>query len=299
MTADISLATGVAAALKGGLAAAKAAGDKSVRATHLAPEQLHALVGSTLDHLRSRPGKPSPTEGWTLVTARDAGVTAWWAEVAGLTDAERRRVGPLRRDVFDALAEQDLIAVDTERSTSVHVSPVATATTREAEPEPHPADPADPFGAWVLTLSPYVYDANRVFAAPDRKVRLWSVDDERAASMEYGQPVYLWVADGDPFREAGVWGVGWIAGPCIRGIAGEGWLDVEAAIRANVFAVLEVTLLDTPVSREAFLEDPRLVDADVLRDPIAPNPGVLDAAQAAALAEHLGSRPLQSETWVA
>ena len=105
--------------------------------------------------------------------------------------------------------------------------------------------------------------------------------------------MYLWVGDGDPYCEAGVWGVGWIAGPCIRGIADEGWLDVEAAIRANVFAVVEVTLLDTPVSREAFLNDARLADAEVLRDPFAPNPGVLDAAEAVALAEHLGSQAVQ------
>ena len=313
MTADISPAAGVAAALKDGLAAAKAGGDTSVRAGHLAPEQLDTLLASTLAHLRSRPGKPSPTEGWTLLSARDAGVTAWWAEVAGLTDAERRRVGALRRDVYDVLVGQGLIAVDSERSTSsVHVSPVVGTTTEaveevaeevavEAADEIQPEVPqTDPFGAWVLTLSPYVYDADRVFAAPDRKVRLWAVeDDARAASMEYGQPVYLWVADGDPYREAGIWGVGWIAGPCIRGIAGEGWLDVDAAIRANVFAVVDVTLLDAPVSREAFLGDPRLAGAEVLRDPVAPNAGVLDAAQAAALAEHLGAQLLAVESRVA
>ena len=306
MTTDVSPATDVAAALTDGLAAAKAEGAKSVRAEHLTPEQFDSLAGATLDHLRSRPGKPSHLEEWSLVTARDAGVTAWWAEVAGLTDTERRRVGRLRREVYDALAERGVIATETERSTSVHVSPTvapateATVTAEAIEATAGDQPQVDAFGAWVLRLSPYVYDVNRVFAAPDRQVRVWSVDDApRAATMQYGQPVYLWVDEGDPYREAGVWGVGWIAGPCILGIADEGWLDVEAATRANVFAAVEVTLLDTPVGRDAFLNDERLAAAKILRDPFAPNPGVLDAAQAAALAEHLGSQPALSESWVA
>lgn len=287
VAADDSLATDVAEVLRDGLEAARRAGAKSVQATHLSTEQFETLAASTLAHLRSRPGKPSPIEGWSLVSARSARLLSWWAEAAGLTEAERRRLGPLRHEVYELLAEQNLIETDPSPSASVHVSPAPRVTTAAAAPEQNVAEPA---GAWILRLSPHVYDVNRVFAAPDRQVRLWSVeDDERSASMKSGQPVYLWVSEGDPFREAGVWGVGWIAGPCIRGIADEGWLDHEAASRAELFAVVEITLLDSPVRRETFLDDVRLADAEVIREPYGPNPGVISPSEAEALAEHLSS----------
>lgn len=287
MTADDSLATDVAGILRDGLETARGAGAKSVHTTHLSTEQLNTLVAATLAHLRSRPGKASPIEGWSLVTARSARLLSWWVEAAGLTEADRRRLGALRHEVYDVLAEQKLIETDPGRSGSVHVAPAHTVTTAAAGAE---QDVAEPAGAWILTLSPHVYDVNRVFAAPDRQVRLWSVEhDERSGSMKTGQPVYLWVSEGDPFRQAGVWGVGWIAGPCIRGIADEGWLDHEAANRADLFAVVEIALLESPVSRETFLGDVRLAGAEVIRDPYGPNPGVLSSSEAEALAEHLSS----------
>jgi len=286
MKADDSRAADVAGVLRDGLEAARQAGDKSVQATHLSTEQFDTLAASTLTYLRSRPGRPSPIEGWSLVSARSARLLSWWVEAAGLTEAERRRLGSLRHEVYDVLAEQNLIETDPGGTAAVHVSPAQTLPSEDAGPE-HVADPA---GAWILKLSPHVYDVNRVFAAPDRQVRLWSVEhDERSASMKLGQAVYLWVSEGDPFREAGVWGVGWIAGPCIGGIADEGWLDHEAARRAELFAVVEITLLDSPVSRETFLDDVRLADAEVIRDPYGPNPCVMSSSEAEALAEHLSS----------
>ncbi len=285
MTADHSLATDVAGVLRDGLAAAKREGATSVRSKHLEPAQLETLAASTLAHLRSRAGKPSPIEGWSLVTARSAGVLAWWVDAARLGGSERRRLSSLRNEVYDVLAQQHLIETDPGPSASVHVSPAETVVMDAAGPEQHLAEPT---GAWILKLSPDVYSVDRVFAAPDQHVRVWSVEHgERSASMEYGQPVYLWVSEGDPYREAGIWGVGWIAGPCIRGIADEGWLDRGAAVRADLFAVVEIRLLDAPVGRETFLKDVRLVDAEVIRDPYGPNPGVLRLSEALAVAEHL------------
>ena len=281
--------TAVASALHEGLATAKQMGTSAVVAEHLASEQLESLIAATLTYLRSRPAKPSEIEGWSLVTSRDAAVMSWWAAVAGLTESERRRLASLRRDVYAVLVEQNLIQRGSGRSTSIHVSP-AVATT----------EPTEPFGAWVLKLSPYVYDAERVFASPDGRVREWSVENhERAASMRYGDQVYLWVSEGDPYRAAGVWGVGYIAGPTFLGIADDGWLDFEAASRASMFAVVDITVLHAPVSREAFLDDVRLADAEVVRDPFAPNPGVLTAAEAEALLEYLPSVGEPAESQVA
>jgi len=303
MTANDSRATDVAAALCDGLATAQRFGAPSVAAHHLAPEQLEALITATLAHLRCVPGKPSDIEGWTTVTSRAAAVMAWWAEAAGLTESERRRLSSLRREVYDALAERNLIAVGSGRSTSVHVSPAEETTPAEqsdievVEAEHNDVEAS---GAWVLKLSPYLYDANRVFAASDRRVHVWSVEDhERSARMQYGDRVYLWMGEGDPYRQAGVWGVGHVAGPTILGVADEGWLDYQAACQANVFAVVDITLLDVPVARDTFVDDERLAEAEVMRDPYAPNPGVLTAAEEAALAEYLPAGDAISEPRVA
>lgn len=289
MNAKDSLTTRVASALREGLAAAERAGASYVSAEHLTSEELETLTDATLNHLRSQPGGPSTIEGWSLVTARDAAVMAWWVKAAELTTGERRRLEPLRQDLYDVLAERSLVVRDEEHRTSLHVSPAELPL---AAPEVHEDWTAEvvPSGAWVLKLSPYLYDVNRVFGAADRRVRVWSVEDHvRSASMQSGDRVYLWIGDGDPYRAAGVWGVGYVAGPTILGIADEGWLDYEAATRASVFAVVDITLLDAPVSRDTFLEDAQLVDAEVIRDPFALNPGVLTAAQNKALAEHVAS----------
>lgn len=286
MTAHDSNAAGVAEALRAGLATARSRGTTVVAAEDLAPEQLETLITATLEHLRSRPGKPSTIEGWSRVTERAAAVMRWWSEVARLTDRERCRVAPLRREVYDVLAERGLIEKGQGSSTSIHVSPaVATPGT---------------VGAWVLKLSPYVYDVNRVFCAPDRRVRVWSVEDhERSAAMQSGDAVYLWICEGDPYLASGVWGVGQVTGSVVPGLADDGWLSPEAAGRANVFALVDIALLDVPVSREVFLDDARLAGAEVISDPSAPNPGMLTEPEAAALAEHLAAVAVVSEPRVA
>lgn len=172
----------------------------------------------------------------------------------------------------------------------MHVSPAGLGDPLEEST----AEDADvgAFGAWVLKLSPYVYDANRVFAAPDRRVYRWSVDDnDRSADMRHGQPAYLWLDDGDPFRAPGIWGVGWVTGPCESGTPDDGWFDQEAANRAKLFAVVDITLVATPVSRTVFLNDERLADTEVILDPRSGNPGRLTAEEAAALAEYLPWTP--------
>ena len=297
MTANDSGATAVAAAVCEGLATAQRVGAPSVAAHHLASEQLESLITATLAHLRSVPGKPSDREGWTTVTSRAAAVMTWWATAAGLTDSERRRLSTLRRDVYATLAERDLIVLGEGRSTSVQVSPVQEAPDLEETVEvpevevleiDTPAIEDAPSGAWVLKLSPYVYDTSRVFGAWDGRVYAWSVeDDERSARMQYGDRVYLWMGEGDLYREAGVWGVGYVAGPTVLGAADDGWLDHEAASQANVFAVVDISLLYLPVSRATFLGDARLAETEVIRDPYAPNPGLLTTSEAAALEEYL------------
>ena len=105
--------------------------------------------------------------------------------------------------------------------------------------------------------------------------------------MQPGDRVYLWLDEGDAYRTSGVWGVGHVAGPAVLGVADDGWLDYQAAGRASVFAIVNIVLLDVPVSRKEFLEDTRLAGAEVISDPYAPNPGVLTASEEIALADRL------------
>ena len=293
MTAHVPAATAVADALREGLANARRFGRSAVSAEHLEVEEFESVVTATLAHLRSVPGKPCEIEGWSKVTTRDAAVMTWWTEVATLTEGERRRLASLRAEVYDVLSGRNLIQKGEGRSTSVLVSPAAIAAEPEETyegTEAHVVE-ADPSGAWILKLSPHLYDVNRVFAAPDGRVHVWAVEDHaRSSSMQTGDRVYLWLDEGDPYRVAGVWGVGHVAGPAVLGAADDGWLDYQAASLASVFAVVNIVLLDVPVSRHEFLEDARLAGAEVIGDPYALNPGVLTASEAAALAECL--------TWV-
>ena len=297
--ANDSKTAGVVKALRAGLGAARSEGRSLVAAEHLAPDQLQSLIAATLEHLRSRPGKPSTIDGWSQVSARDAAVLRWWSEVAGLTERERRRLAPLRKEVYDDLAERRLIVKGEGGSTSIHVSPAVAAPEVAA-----PAAPAiiegDPAGAWVLKLSPYVYDVNRVFFAPDRRVRVWSVEDhERSVAMRNGDAVYLWMGEGDSLRAPGAaCPVTWPT-PQTPGVADDGWLSPEAAGRASVFALVDIALLDVPVRREVFLADARLAGAEVISDPIAPNPCVLTGSEAAALAEYLPAVGVLSDPRVA
>jgi hypothetical protein len=285
--------------LRDGLSAAQHEGASQVRAEHLSTEQRDQLAEATLAHLRAKPGKPSHHEGWLSVSPRTAAVMPWWSEAAKLTETERRRLRSLRQDVYDLLDERNLIEKGPGQGSSVQVSPAghgAAITEAPADADDQPLEDeveyAEALGAWVLKLSPYVYDANRVFAAPDRRVYRWSVDDnDRSAEMRHGQPVYLWEGEGDPLRAPGIWGVGWVTGPCESGTPDEGWFDQEAANSAKLFAVVEVTLLDTPVSSTVFLNDERLAGAEVITDPTSGNPGFLTAAEAAVLAEYLPWTP--------
>jgi hypothetical protein len=289
--------------LRDGLSAAQHESAGQVRAEHLSAEQLDSLAEATLAHLREQPGKPSHHEGWLAVSPRAARVMTWWSEAANLTETERRRLRSLRQGVNDLLEERNLIEQGPGQGSSVHVSSVGHGATSEkpaAEAEDVVVEDAledrGAFGAWVLKLWPYVYDANRVFAAPDRRVYRWSVDDnDRSADMQHGQPAYLWHGDGDPLRAPGIWGVGWVTGPCESGTPDEGWMDPEAANAAKLFAVVEITLLDTPISRSVFLGDERLAGSEPIVEPTSGNPALLTVDEAAALAEYLRWTPLLPE----
>ncbi|MGY2874360.1 hypothetical protein ACVW00_001550 [Marmoricola sp. URHA0025 HA25] len=290
-------AAAVARILHEGLAEAARADAGQVRSEHVSGAAFIELTDASLAYLRSRPGKPSSIEGWMSVSPRIAGMARWWVAVAELSVAEDRRLRQLRQDVYDALEAQGAIRRGSSSGSSIQVSPatddVPGVLDRHSEDTSTPAaDDGDALGAWVLKLSPYVYASHLVFAAEDRLVRRWSVSPtERSAAMQHGHQVFLWVGDGDPLHEPGIWGVGWVTGPCVAGAPDEGWLDHDAASHATLAAAVEIALLDTPVSRRAFLHDPRLAGAEVILEPLSGDLSRFSVAEAAALSEYLAYGP--------
>lgn len=105
--------------------AAVSAGRKTARLSDLSDTHRIELAESTLEFLRSRPGKPSTRPGWTEVSAGLAGVMPWWANALGepLYDEAVKRLRPLRREIYDLLEDEyELIQKAPGQGSSVHVS---------------------------------------------------------------------------------------------------------------------------------------------------------------------------------
>ena len=211
--------------LQSGLAEASGSGAKQVELHHLREGEADELADETLTFLRSRPGRPSSVSGWTAVSPSNAGVIAWWAREAGLTtQAQRRTLHTLRRQTFDLLDERGLIVKPVRPSAVVDVSPGPETAAEAAEAEPAEAEAAaasEGLGAWILRLDPGVWDLGRFIADGHREVSAWAVEDnDRSAAMTRGQRVFLWAGGDGTVVMAGVWGAGWVVGPCqVRSVA--------------------------------------------------------------------------------
>ena len=284
MSAEESSDNRVAVIMQHGQQSAAADGSPKVHLRHLTDEEVEELAAVTLEYLRSRSGTRSHLEGWQKLSPRAARVVPWWKESAGLSESERRRLGSLREEVYDVLAQRGLLEKEPGKGASIHVSPEGYLPEMSGAKQPAVA-----VGAWVLKGAPHIFDLNVVFMDPSRLVRKWAVEiPDRAAGMQPGQLVYFWVRDGDPYRVPGIWGAGRVTGACSAGAAGNGWLNAEAAARATLFADVEVVLWDLPVPRDAFLADPRLADAEMVREPWSDNPSYLTPDETAALGEYHG-----------
>ena len=269
--------------LRSGLAEAKASGAKQVELHHLPEGGADELADETLAFLRGRPGRPSSTSGWTAVSASRAGVAGWWAAEAGLTtESQRRKLRTLRRQTYDLLDDRGLIVKPATPSGAVDVSPAPATTT-------------DDGGAWILRLDPTVWDLGRFIADGHREVTAWAVEDlDRAAEMARGQRVFLWAGGDGTLIMAGVWGVGWVTGPCRSGAVADGyWVDPAGNSQERLFADLSLPFLAHPVGRQQVVDDARLAGIEVLREPLGNNPGRLTPDEADALLTLVGWSPAQ------
>lgn len=143
---------------------------------------------------------------------------------------------------------------------------------------------AETFGAWLLKANPTNGEiVDRLRHRRQEPVTDWCVArNRRAAMIEPGQRVFLWVSGDGRQVEPGVWGVGHTTGACVEKEpqgSGDG--------PTTYVVPLAVRLLDAPVPRTLLREDPRLSPIEVLRVPVGSNPSYLTREQAAALLELL------------
>ena len=282
--------------LQSGLAEAQGSGAKLVELHHLPEGGSDELANETLVFLRGRPGRPSSVSGWTAVSPSNTGVLSWWAREAGLTtQAQRRSLRTLRRQTYDLLDERGLISKPVAPTAVVDVSPAPVTDAATAEPvaAAEPTAASEGVGAWVLRLDPTVWDMARFIADGHRGVSAWAVeDDEKAATMARGQRVFLW-AGGDGTRiMPGVWGAGWVVGPChSKSVADGYWVDPAGNSQPRLFADVSIQFLPHPVGIDEIANDSRLAAIEVLRDPLGSNPSRLTTDESAALVALLGLDP--------
>jgi hypothetical protein len=281
--------------LRSGLAEAKGSGAKQVELHHLPEGGADELADETLRFLRGRPGRPSSVSGWTALSPAKAGVIAWWADQAGLTtESQRRTLRTLRRQTYDLLDERGLIVKPTGPSAVVDVSPAP----EESEAAPAAAAVAaasdDAVGAWVLRVDPGVWDLARFIADGHHEVSAWAVEDnDRSAVMGEGQRVFLWAGGDGTLIGPGVWGAGWVVGPCRSTSVADGyWVDPAGNSQRVLFADVSIQLLPHPVGLEQVIADPRLAAIEVIRDPFGSNPSSLTPEEAIAMLALVGTDPL-------
>jgi len=285
--------------LQSGIAEASDSGAKQVELHHLREGESDELADETLAFLRSRPGRPSSVSGWRAVSPSNAGVIAWWAREAGLTtQAQRRTLRTLRRQTFDLLDERGLIVKPVRPSAVVDVSPGPDTAAEATEAEPTAAEAAaasEGLGAWILRLDPGVWDLGRFIADGHREVRAWAVEDnDRSAAMARGQRVFLWAGGDGTVVMAGVWGTGWVVGPCqVRSVDDGYWADPVGNSQPRLFADVSIQFLPHPVGRQQVVADPRLAAIEVLRDPFGSNPSSLTPEEAVAMLGLVGVDPPQ------
>ena len=140
-------------------------------------------------------------------------------------------------------------------------------------------------GAWLLKGNADRVDLVDRFRG-DPRVESWCVQPGyRARLMNAGQRVVFWASGSRSRLPYGVWGVGWVTGPAELHLEDGRWR-----------VPLDLTIADPTewVPRAELRADPRLADAEVLRQPMGANPSFLTTPQFAALTDHLPSASVDS-----
>lgn len=113
----------------------------------------------------------------------------------------------------------------------------------------------------------------------------------RVALVAAGQPCALWVTRGDSRVPSGLWAVGQIDGEVFEDVGDPDddlWRDPVAQRQLRPRVPIRMDVLDEPLRREEFLDDPRLSSIEILRVPRIGNPASLSPLQWATIQDLLG-----------
>jgi hypothetical protein len=263
-------------------------------ATESQRRRLRTLRHQTYDLLDERGLIAKPVSPSGVVDVSPAPVTT--AEAA--TQAEAPKPSPAAEQAKAPKAPKapkarkpSTVAKPAKKAKKAKPAKAAKAAPSAAESTaPGAAVESEPVGAWVLRLDPTVWSLARFVADGNHEVRAWAVEDnERSAAMTRGQRVFLWAGGDETLVPAGVWGSGWVVGPCQWTSVADGyWTDPAANSQQMLFADVSIELLPHPVGRQKLVDDPRLAAAEVLRDPFGSSPSLLTPEEAAAMLELVG-----------
>lgn len=136
----------VSAIIRAAREKAQSQGSSYVRLEHLSQDQIDDLASQTIAYLRERGGAPSELiPGWSRIAPSQAGVLGAWLENEDLTKDERRRIRPLRTEIYDLLEERRLVFKPPGQGSPVHVSPNdESAFTEPPEVKKSPPKPHSP-----------------------------------------------------------------------------------------------------------------------------------------------------------
>lgn len=150
--------------------------------------------------------------------------------------------------------------------------------------------------AWLLKCNPKRWDLPGFIADGHRVVGSWTIANT-GHGLTVGQPVLFWVtgnAGGTP--TPGLWGAGVITGLHRTALGNEDpyWVTKPARPDAAKWIPVDITLFESPVTRDTFTADPRLQDLQILRAPIAGNPQPVTAGQFAVIERYLTPAQVQA-----
>ena len=253
-------------------AEAEAHGEPRLRLGRLAVDDREELLAATATRLQSR--RPARRTAKPVTLEKE--IQDWWARLLGYADARRQqRLNSLRNEVFVVLAESDVIRREEAGWTVVAPSRAAAG----------PMVTRENLGAWVLKANPSTWDVSGWIHDRGGSLDTWPVArNYRSQLMTPGDDVLLWVSGNDPTCPAGIRARGTVTGPC-HDAQGEGphWVDRAAMKRADYFAAVDVTLLDSLIPRHTLVQHRTLREVEVLRSPFSSNPSYLTVEQLADL----------------
>ena len=148
-----------------------------------------------------------------------------------------------------------------------------------------------PVGAWIFKANPAVWDVGSALRSGATVDQWRMAQTYRADLVAAGHPCALWVTNGDPRHEPGIWAVGEVIGEATEDVGDPDdplWRDRAAQRQVRPYVDVRMEPRRHSLPRDLIRRDPRVSGIEVLRTPRAPNPTAATPEQWAVLSELLG-----------